>query len=88
MSTIFAPITGRGGAVTVLRLSGPGTLGIVQALAGNLPAPRRASLRPLEHRGGSGWTRRCSSPSPLRTALPARMWPKSPCMAAAPCWRR
>ncbi len=51
MSTIFAPITGRGGAVTVLRLSGPGTLGIMQALAGNLPAPRRASLRPLRHEG-------------------------------------
>ncbi|MDR3506022.1 MAG: tRNA uridine-5-carboxymethylaminomethyl(34) synthesis GTPase MnmE [Acidocella sp.] len=51
MSTIFAPITGRGGAVTVLRLSGPATLTIVQALAGNLPAPRRASLRPLAHEG-------------------------------------
>lgn len=51
MSTIFAPITGRGGAVTVLRLSGPGTLGIVQALAGGLPAPRRASLRPLVYNG-------------------------------------
>jgi tRNA modification GTPase len=51
MSTIFAPITGRGGAVTVLRLSGPATFTIVQALAGNLPAPRRASLRPLTHEG-------------------------------------
>lgn len=49
MSTIFAPITGRGGAVTVLRLSGPLALPAAQALAGTLPAPRRAGLRKLHH---------------------------------------
>jgi tRNA modification GTPase len=51
VTTIFAPITGRGGAVTVLRLSGPGALGIAQGLAGTLPAPRRAGLRRLSHAG-------------------------------------
>ena len=51
MSTIFSPITGRGGAVSVLRLSGPGALEITAALAGGLPAPRHASLRPLRWRG-------------------------------------
>ncbi|WP_297494204.1 tRNA uridine-5-carboxymethylaminomethyl(34) synthesis GTPase MnmE [Acidocella sp.] len=51
MSTIFAPVTGRGGAVTMLRLSGPAALGITRALAGALPAPRRASLRRLRHGG-------------------------------------
>ncbi|MGO9816937.1 MAG: tRNA uridine-5-carboxymethylaminomethyl(34) synthesis GTPase MnmE [Acidocella sp.] len=51
MSTIFAPITGRGGAVTVLRLSGPATLDITAKLTGGLPPPRRASLRPLTHAG-------------------------------------
>lgn len=51
MSTIFAPITGRGGAVTVLRLSGPGALAMTEKLAGALPAPRRASLRRLRHAG-------------------------------------
>ncbi len=45
--TIFAPITGRGGAVTVLRLSGSAALRITQALAGNLPPPRHAGLRKL-----------------------------------------
>ncbi len=51
MSTIFSPITGRGGAVSVLRLSGPGALEITAALASGLPAPRHASLRPLRWRG-------------------------------------
>ncbi len=51
MSVIFAPITGRGGAVTVLRLSGTGSLAIVETLAGNLPEPRRANLRRLHHAG-------------------------------------
>ncbi|NNM55919.1 tRNA uridine-5-carboxymethylaminomethyl(34) synthesis GTPase MnmE [Acidocella sp.] len=51
MSTIFSPITGRGGAVTVLRLSGPKALEITAALAGGLPAPRHASLRPLRWQG-------------------------------------
>ena len=45
--TIFAPITGRGGAVTVLRLSGPHALEIAATLAGNLPKPRHAALRTL-----------------------------------------
>jgi tRNA modification GTPase len=44
--TIFAPITGRGGAVTVLRLSGPAALAIAAQLT-KLPPPRRASLRDL-----------------------------------------
>jgi len=48
--TIFAPITGRGGAVTVIRLSGPQALEITQQLAQPLPAPRHASLRKLRHK--------------------------------------
>ncbi|WP_298215241.1 tRNA uridine-5-carboxymethylaminomethyl(34) synthesis GTPase MnmE [Acidocella sp.] len=51
MSTIFAPITGRGGAVVTLRLSGPQAFSITASLAGGLPAPRRASLRRLRHGG-------------------------------------
>ncbi|HTQ70413.1 MAG TPA: tRNA uridine-5-carboxymethylaminomethyl(34) synthesis GTPase MnmE [Acidocella sp.] len=51
MSSIFAPITGRGGAVATLRLSGPGSFKIIEDLAGALPAPRRASLRRLRHGG-------------------------------------
>jgi tRNA modification GTPase len=50
MNTIFAPITGRGGAVTVLRLSGPEAFAITSSLC-TLPAPRRASLRRLRHEG-------------------------------------
>lgn len=49
--TIFAPITGRGGAVTVLRLSGAQALAVVVALAGKLPPPRHASLKRLVWRG-------------------------------------
>ncbi len=48
MSTIFAPITGPGGAVTIIRLSGPSALEITAALTG-LPEPRRAALRKLHH---------------------------------------
>ncbi len=48
---IFAPITGRGGAVTVVRLSGHGSLAIVASLAGGLPSPRHATLRPLRWQG-------------------------------------
>jgi len=44
--TIFAPITGRGGAVTVIRLSGPDALSITAGLC-SLPPPRRAALRAL-----------------------------------------
>jgi tRNA modification GTPase len=50
MSTIFAPITGRGGAVSVLRLSGAAAFAITASLCA-LPAPRRASLRRLRHEG-------------------------------------
>ena len=46
--TIFALASGAGrAAVALLRLSGPGTRGAVTALAGVLPPPRHASLRPL-----------------------------------------
>nr|WP_203071050.1 tRNA uridine-5-carboxymethylaminomethyl(34) synthesis GTPase MnmE [Roseomonas ponticola] len=46
--TIFARASGAGqAAVAVLRLSGPGTAGVVARLAGRLPAARRASLRRL-----------------------------------------
>lgn len=51
MSTIFAPISGRGGAVTTLRLSGPAALAVAEQLAGSLPAARRAGLRRLRHEG-------------------------------------
>src|SRR6185369_16060342 len=51
--TIFAPATAAGrAAVAVVRLSGPETAGAVRALAGRLPAARRASLRTL--RDGQG----------------------------------
>ena len=49
--TIFALISGRGGAVTVLRLSGPDAFAIAGALA-SLPPPRRAGLRRLRGRDG------------------------------------
>jgi tRNA modification GTPase len=46
--TIYAPATAAGrAAVAVVRLSGPKTAGAVGALAGRLPAARRASLRRL-----------------------------------------
>lgn len=51
MSTIFAPITGRGGAVATLRLSGPHSLPIALDLAGRLPPARHAGLRRLRHGG-------------------------------------
>jgi tRNA modification GTPase len=51
--TIFAPATAAGrAAVAVVRLSGPGTAGAVRALAGRLPAARRASLRRLTDPSG------------------------------------
>jgi tRNA modification GTPase len=47
-ATIFALASGAGrAAVALLRLSGPGTAGVVAALAGSLPPPRHASLRRL-----------------------------------------
>lgn len=51
MNTIFAPITGRGGAVTVIRLSGVQAFAIGTRLMHSLPAPRRAALRKLGHGG-------------------------------------
>ena len=51
--TIFAPATAAGrAAVAVVRLSGPGTAEAVRALAGRLPAARRASLRRLKDADG------------------------------------
>src|SRR4051812_29945411 len=51
--TIFAPATAAGrAAVAVVRLSGPGAAEAVRALAGRLPAPRRASLRALRAADG------------------------------------
>ena len=50
--TIFAPATAAGrAAVAVVRLSGPRSAEILRALAGRLPAPRRAALRTLRHAG-------------------------------------
>ena len=50
--TIFALASGAGrAAIAVLRLSGPRTRGILNALAGRLPAPRMASLRRLRSPG-------------------------------------
>ena len=47
--TIFAPATAAGrAAVAVVRLSGPGTKEAVRALAGRVPAARRAAVRRLE----------------------------------------
>lgn len=46
--TIFAPATAPGrAALAVVRISGPGARAGVMALAGSVPAPRRASLRKL-----------------------------------------
>jgi len=51
--TIFAPATAAGrAAVAVVRLSGPATAQAVRALAGRLPAARRASLRRLRDAEG------------------------------------
>ncbi len=46
-ATIFAPITGRGGAVTVVRISGPEAFGIAGGMMRSLPEPRHAGLRDL-----------------------------------------
>jgi tRNA modification GTPase len=46
--TIFAPASGFGrAAVAVIRLSGPGTRGVLHAIAGGVPEARRMSLRRL-----------------------------------------
>ncbi|MHB1302998.1 MAG: tRNA uridine-5-carboxymethylaminomethyl(34) synthesis GTPase MnmE [Acidiphilium sp.] len=49
---IFAPASGHGGAITLVRMSGEGTADILAAVAGGLPAPRRAALR--RFRGAEG----------------------------------
>ena len=52
--TIFAPATGAGrAALTVLRISGPRSGFILQALCRRRPSPRRASLRILRDGGGT-----------------------------------
>ncbi|HEX8663603.1 MAG TPA: tRNA uridine-5-carboxymethylaminomethyl(34) synthesis GTPase MnmE [Beijerinckiaceae bacterium] len=46
--TIFAPASGAGrAAIAVVRLSGPVTRGVLEAMAGGLPSPRRMALRAL-----------------------------------------
>jgi tRNA modification GTPase len=51
--TIYAPATAAGrAAVAVVRLSGPKTAAAVRAVAGRLPAARRASLRRLTDADG------------------------------------
>ena len=50
--TIFALATAAGrAAVAVVRVSGPATLSVVEALTGNPPKARMAGLRTLRHRG-------------------------------------
>ena len=47
-TTIFAPASGFGrAAVAVIRISGPASSSLLEALAGRLPPPRRLSLRTL-----------------------------------------
>ncbi len=54
MDTIFALSSGAPpAAISVMRVSGPDTAGAVRALAGKLPAPRRASLVSLKDQDGS-----------------------------------
>lgn len=50
--TIFALATAAGrAAVAVVRVSGPATLSVVEALCGRVPKPRLAALRTLRHYG-------------------------------------
>jgi tRNA modification GTPase len=54
MDTIFAVASGAGrAAVTVLRVSGPGSHALLATLCGNVPPERRASLRALRHVDGT-----------------------------------
>ncbi len=46
-STIFAPLTGRGGAVTLIRLSGPAAFALLAQLTPKPLNPRAATLRQL-----------------------------------------
>jgi tRNA modification GTPase len=49
VDTIFAPASGLGkAALSVIRLSGPGTRTVLETLAGPVPPPRRLSLRYLK----------------------------------------
>jgi tRNA modification GTPase len=52
--TIFAVASGAGrAAIAVMRISGPASGAVLRALAGRLPAPRRASLRRLRDADGT-----------------------------------
>jgi len=52
--TIFAVASGAGrAAIAVMRISGPATGSVLRALAGRLPAPRRASLWRLRDADGA-----------------------------------
>ncbi len=52
MDTIFALASARGKAgVAVIRISGPKTAETIKGLCGDLPVPRKASVRKLWHRG-------------------------------------
>lgn len=52
-ATIFAVASGAGrSAITVLRISGPGSAGILDCLCRRRPAPRVAGLRTLRNRAG------------------------------------
>lgn len=54
IDTIFAPASAAGrAAVAVIRVSGPEAARAVEALAGDLPEPRRASVRRLTDGAGS-----------------------------------
>jgi tRNA modification GTPase len=75
MDTIYALATARGKAgVAIVRISGPAAHSAVQALAGDIPEPRRAAVRTLRSGGevldqalvltfseGSGFTGECSA---------------------------
>jgi tRNA modification GTPase len=51
--TIFAVASGAGrAAITVLRISGPGTNAVLTGLCGRVPPPRRVSLRTLRNADG------------------------------------
>jgi tRNA modification GTPase len=53
-STIFAVSTGSGRAgIAVVRLSGPDVQTVLTALVGNVPLPRRASLKTIRNRDGT-----------------------------------
>jgi tRNA modification GTPase len=55
MTTIYALSTGHGKAgLAVIRLSGPSASDVLAQLAGGLPRPRRASLRPLRDPSDGG----------------------------------